>query len=549
MKFAWPPAQGGWNSEWTSATNVSDFNVIYWTRGGSCPITDNYLANVQSANALMCDVGNSVRSAYGDFGALRAAPYFVESTMTGFNFGLEGYPATITSQSGPTITFPSDHGIRNILSGITRLWITGGSNSALNSNYYIDAAPDNLHLTVSLASIGFSQTVVTGTVHFSNGDTFSNVSFCNTACVAGSSNVTVMEPPSSACAAGWYNHRGMTFTVSGTGTAFDTNTFLFTPDTAFSGTCGFTEGTYRELPTGTSTGGSAEIVPDNTPVRGRNFTFEWNTDPANQFATDMYAVILRASGKRAYAQGVNYNAWTPQLGFSALSDLMRRGSTNFGTLCNYVYEGDMNGRYPAGDLNTLESYNAHANANLMTTRLVPYLYGSTGVNLPSPDCGFECEAAARAGARGNLLMAINLSNNTRAFTFTLAPYLQSGQQIVRFYATALGISMTTLSAGTSSDTIIMDQEGFVAYLFPTAFASELQQPMISVRLADVPNATTVAVVYNYQPYLLDQTIMVFDCGSGSCTLPVDRQIGTVYYRLRYLDAAGNVLATSATQTL
>jgi len=42
----------------------------------------------------------------------------------------------------------------------------------------------------------------------------------------------------------------------------------------------------------------------------------------------------------------------------------------------------------------------------------------------------------------------------------------------------------------------------------------------------------------------------YDCGGTElCTLPIDRQIGPVYYRIIYRSSSGVTLATSDVQTL
>jgi hypothetical protein len=96
-----------------------------------------------------------------------------------------------------------------------------------------------------------------------------------------------------------------------------------------------------------------------------------------------------------------------------------------------------------------------------------------------------------------------------------------------------------------------------AYLFPVNESTELNQPTISVRLADVTNAASVAVQFSYSPLaftsastasqLLYQT---FNCGTGAaCTLPVDKNFGTIWYRLLFLNSSGALLATSDIQIL
>jgi hypothetical protein len=90
----------------------------------------------------------------------------------------------------------------------------------------------------------------------------------------------------------------------------------------------------------------------------------------------------------------------------------------------------------------------------------------------------------------------------------------------------------------------------VFYVFPASFNSELQEPEITALISDVPNASTIAVRYHYDPYLLDTPATnAFNCGTGTCLLPVNRNIGPVYYRIIYLDSNSKVLAISDVQTL
>ena len=196
----------------------------------------------------------------------------------------------------------------------------------------------------------------------------------------------------------------------------------------------------------------------------------------------------------------------------------------------------------------MPAFHAASMASLLLTRVKKYLLQPA---LNTPDYGPLFETAARRGSYGNLFMAINMSDATQTQTFSLAPYVQSGQQIIRYSGNWQGITVATLPAGTGSDTVAMDPGGTVIYTFPTTFRGELRQASLSVRLSDVPNAANVTVRYSHDPYALDQPMTTtFDCGVGSsCALPVDRNIGTVFYRLVYLDAKGKVLVTSGVETL
>jgi hypothetical protein len=162
----------------------------------------------------------------------------------------------------------------------------------------------------------------------------------------------------------------------------------------------------------------------------------------------------------------------------------------------------------------------------------------------TPDYGRNFETAVRSSSYGKILMTLNLTDSPQTQTWNLAPYLQSGQQVLRYSATYRGIAVSTLTAGTTSDTVTMDPGMAVFYVFPTTFAGELTEPALQVRLTDQPSATKIVISYSYDRYWLDSSpVYTFDCGTGSCTLPVDPKIGTVYYRLRYLNTTGKILAT------
>jgi len=106
-----------------------------------------------------------------------------------------------------------------------------------------------------------------------------------------------------------------------------------------------------------------------------------------------------------------------------------------------------------------------------------------------------------------------------------------------------------LNAGTSSDTVTFDANGVVVYLFPVAYASELEVPIIGVSLADVSGATKLSVRFGYDRYLLDSSANMFGCASVPCSLPADRNIGAIYYRVIFTDNTNKVLATSDVQTM
>ena len=72
------------------------------------------------------------------------------------------------------------------------------------------------------------------------------------------------------------------------------------------------------------------------------------------------------------------------------------------------------------------------------------------------------------------------------------------------------------------------------------------------RSTDITNATEVVLRYSYEPYALNLPqgsglVNAVDTGSGSGVVPVDSNIGSIYYRILFLDVNRTVLATSDIQ--
>jgi hypothetical protein len=191
-------------------------------------------------------------------------------------------------------------------------------------------------------------------------------------------------------------------------------------------------------------------------------------------------------------------------------------------------------------------FHAASTALMLIQRLAKYILQPSQI---TPDYGKKFETAVRSSSYGTILMTLNITDNVQIQTWSLAPYLIAGQQIIRYSATWRGIAVSMLAAGTGTDTVQMEPGAAIFYVFP-AGPGEFIQPTIRANLSDQPNAAKVAVRYGYDRYLFDSSLAyTFDCGIGSCTLPVDRSIGTVYYRLIYLDSIGKVVATSDVETL
>jgi membrane-bound inhibitor of C-type lysozyme len=302
-----------------------------------------------------------------------------------------------------------------------------------------------------------------------------------------------------------------------------------------------------QVPALSSTGGSISIIPSNGYTRGISWPGPSGVEqgPRYNFATVTGCGLLRCAGQRAYILSQDWN------GSGATQTAL---NTLFTSSSIQDIQGSMHPRFDyAGSVGT---WHALSLPTLLITRLAKFYLQP---NLPSPDYGRSINCGAHRGSYGNLLMCQSFSQSpsiTR--TIDLTSIAVSGQKTIKYCAVWQSITITLLNVGATSDiqTFTPDGCSFVAYAGANNQAAEYSPAVISVRLADIATAAKVVVEYNYLPYpftnptlqsmMLPQT---FDCGTGSaCVLPVDRQIGTVWYKVIYLGSSGQVLATSGLQT-
>jgi hypothetical protein len=545
----------GSNQTLLGVTDMSDSADIYWSN------LNSYLARRVTAQSISnSNVGpaQAVRTRYGAFDP--GKPIVLETPGTPTNYGFQGYTCSVASIVNGLITFSSATSSsgapcapRNVIAGLTRLTLAGSSNSSLNTNYYIWNCPTSTTCNVYYAVTTFTGSGSGCTLTFQNGDTLTRVSISSIA-TNGPNGVIggIIYGPN--WSYGTFNssvprHIGQTFTLNCTGgtahSTFNSTTFLYPADNVVN----YNLQTFRQLVTGSATGGTATIIADALHVKGRNADLGYDYNPDAMFASVIDAMILGAAGQRAYFYAQSPQAWSNTTGFNGPSGTP--GPTIFGDMSNQTFQAGL-GLHYENDL-AVPTFRANSMAARLWSRIAKYILQPRS---DTPDYGWQVETTARSGSYGNVLVALNVTDSPQTQTFTLTPYLQSGQQIVRFYATYNSIQLTTLAAGISTDAPTLDPEGVVVYLFPVNYATELEQPVISVRLADIPNATQVVVQYSYDPYWLDSNgntnfrpIPSVNCRTGPCALPVDRNIGPVFYRVIYLGSNSNVLATSGIQTL
>jgi hypothetical protein len=473
-----------------------------------------------------------------------------------------GYPCTVTSFIGNTVTCSAPHGIYNVLPGTTRIQLTGMSNGADNGKYPVISAPTSTTLTV------YELWSTWPTTPASHGGNF-NMVMANGTKVAGVINATTTSAQWSANdsiqGCNIANNRGATFTINGTGLAvYDGNTFFY-PAAGLSDTpCSANlQANFFPIPNGSSTSGTATITPDNWAHRGLS---DMGVSPGAlyHYAAINEAVILRMAGTRSYPVigfDPQYFNWgtttnTAGVGAGAFSTAASTANSKYNNWTDFPNNAEQFGPY-AGSIGNgaigewVQDWWAIGLANLQAEAKAKWIFKPS---LNSPDIGIGFECAARGDSGGNLVLCQSFWNNTRTITIPTSAYLQSGQPFIQDYCTYLGCAVSSVAAGTTWVSLICAPGCTVWLRFPTNAAAEWNAPTLSIRLADVTNAARVVVQYAYTPFPMTAPtgqglLNSFDCGTGTCSLPVDLRISQLYYRLLYLDSSGAVLAASDIQTV
>ena len=361
---------------------------------------------------------------------------------------------------------------------------------------------------------------------------------------------------------------GFTGGASSTATQFNTGTYIYAAEnlphaTDNNGSSSASSNYFRELPnySCTSSCGSANIMPDNLYVHGRNVgsasggTKEWT------FLTYLEAMILKCAGVRLYKQWDNPQAytdhtigsgsaltkagWTGSQAGSAIPVFNDAYNSSIGVLNQHFTHPTVESGY------NVPAWHAGSMASMIWSRWASLIFQPA---LNGPDYGLELDCTARGGSNGDAMVCGNFSNGPQTRTFNLSPYLQSGQTVIRQVANSMKIITATISAGTASDTITLQAGDSVWYLFPATYAGTLTFPTMTARLADVPGATGWAVSYGYDSYTLDApTDSIVDCGAAAtCNVPIDLKMGqpaTRLYRIIYYGSSHQVLAKGDVETL
>lgn len=544
-RLAWvPPAATNsiTDKNWMGDPAMSDYCEFYYASSvqNSAPSPNHW-----AASSLLFDQINVGRSRLDN--CQDQKPVLALAEGVGIYYIFTGYNEAVASRTGDIITTTAPHGLYNVLPGNTRIQTTG--DATYNGNYYVRATPTATTIQFYVPTVNYGAFSGTATLHF---DTGVNITASH---ISGSTTpaATVNASSQGCTLTAQLSH---TFTITGTGLGWDTGGTFYYPYGGNQTACGSNVNVFfYSVPTGSSSGGNVSIIPDNTFRRGVTVN-NGSGGYRYVYGSHMGPLFYRAAGIRTYLGGYDPNGYNPATG--KFGDPFGTAVSGFVKDFNNFAQFTSSGGYQSGPyagVNNGESRDnwwAAGMSNLLIERWAPYLFQSP---VTCVDPGLNLECTARTGSLGSILVIQSLWDTPNSITTTLTPYLQSGQKVIKQVCNYLNCTTTELSSGTSSDTAALDSVGTVYYIFPVNEAAEYSPPNLSVHLADVANATSVAVQYAYEPYPMNLPqgkgpLNYYACPSAtSCSLPVDLKISTVYYKLIFMNSGNGILAISDQQTI
>lgn len=564
---AWPARAGTTTtgiSNWCGQTfvagvNMADYCEAYWS-GGSSYLPTKYSLQSEIKSG---ELDNSVLSLVYPYMNTQT-PLIYEGLGTSNDFAFNGYPIAITSCLENTITTSVPHGLKKVLPEVTRLYVIGSSGALCDGSFYVMAAPTATTLQVLKANNSGPGSTTGATLTFQDGTQFTGPQPFTQ--VSGSNQPSNFNAITGMTCAQFKSKRGQTFKVTNGNSTYLQGMLGGWISGANANTgCGNNQTPWRELANfAASTGGNVFIIADNYYHQGTSWQFDSNSGPEAMFASTMSALIGTGAGVRTYGWNVDTQLCDPTLAGTGVGNCFADPTGNVTGVYNPQFaSGNLGGNNAIqGHLNAFADvansqigFVANSTANLLAQRLVPYAFQQ---RLASPSYGKGFKAAIRTGSLGNLLMIQAYADNSVSCTADLTRINGGGQMMYRFSATWSGIEpIVAIAANTASDTMLCAPGEFRAYIAPVQPGSELSQPTVTPNIADVTNAVKVIVQFSYSPLVFSSgsvrsqiLFQTFDClASHACVLPVDRNIGTIYYRYQFLGSSNEVLATYGVETI
>jgi hypothetical protein len=520
--------------------------------------------------------GDLVRDRYGYCDPTRPLSVLIATANANYSI-MPNNSTPVATCTGDKVTFSAPHGLVNIIPNFTRFWVNGSS--GCDDYFYVMSLPSPTTATVAKAVFATGGSAIRangGTIHWANGGTDTIYSgapgYYGAPCpvdsvVYGICAMGSIQCPQGAGGTGQVcgdptinlasvvmnlnKHRGEKFTITGAtdvstsmpATAINSATYIFPvmnpfiTDPVSQFPDGLSHFVALQIPNLSSTGGSAWIIPDANDIPGRNADLASIAQANLGFFGVIDLAIARAIGGRHYLMMQVYpTAWNS---YAAIGGPVAVPYTvGFGSGCNQdIQLGDS----PHWEIdNSASIFWGASTAEHLIDSMKEYVLQPAQT---TPDYGRSVDTAWRKSTTyGDLFMTLNVVNSPQTITYDLTPFQHSGQSIIKYDVTYQGIKTTILPPGTTSDSVSLDEAESIFYKAPISYKAPAF-PKIQVSLADQPNAAKSVVYYAIDDWWLRKGVnprYSVECTNG-CQIPVDLAIGTIYYRVQYLDINGKPL--------
>lgn len=415
-------AAGPVNVTWPAAALAPPANFQAWSSPPFANYSDLYFTYLTcsgtSAGLPLC-LPSDAKAAF-DYAWTRKAAYaqqgkplLMETSDYGLSYIIVGSPTAVTNFDGNTITFSQPHGITTPTVGLTRLSVTGNSNTALNGNYYAYSAPGANSLQVYAAN-PTGPSAAGGTITFADGQVLNLAIFPTLGSISPTlfqmnggetcvhtANFNTMATVSASTNAA-YN--GKWYILPASFNSFDVNGCPTAPPGTTPG--GAWNIRMRQLVTTTpGAGGTAALIADNYYHAGVSTLTQNGATPDITAANIMYAAERGSSGDRVYMFGDDANK------NQALSNCFSNCATHIDP--NPLFNGPL----------AQASWQGLSNAFNLIATIEPVLLQP---QLPAPNYGPNMVTTVRASNLGNLLLMTWFGNTSTTLSVDLSPYNPSG---------------------------------------------------------------------------------------------------------------------------
>lgn len=434
---------------WPAAASAPAANFGAWASPGASDYSDiyfTYLYNSDPASYTLSDGLLAFNTAWNNkypF-AQKDKPTLMLVSDVGVVYKIVGTPVPVASFDGNALTFAQPHGIVTETVGVTRLSLTGNSNSSLNGDYFVYNVVDSYTVQVYPAS-ETGPAVQDFTVAFPDGQVIKVTGGGAGTLMAGGLQFNASEYCVNT------DNFAQVATVSGASYAPYNGTWYVMPlalqnhGNNANNPCSWNLDMRLLAKGDAGSGGSAALITDNYYHPGVSKVSTPAVTADLVAANIMYAAEKGAAGVRVYAFGDDANV---NLDLAACF-----------TGCST--QDNANPFYNGADAQA--RWLGMSNAFNLIHDIEPYLLQP---HMPAPYYGPTIITGARTSSYGTLLMMTEFATSPQAVRIDLTPYNPSGGSGTMYVMSGEELSQQSVS-GTSLQITFAPGET-VAFTFPAA---------------------------------------------------------------------------------